>query len=110
MRVEKLAMATAIVITQAGPNKAPFPALLNRDKAPEEKRRTMNEQKGSRTGNGSPAANMSNSIQDRIPHAPGGGDALMRLDDVVMLLIDNQTGLFQLLKTILMSERQDNKH
>src|SRR6476659_141329 len=52
----------------------------------------MNEHKVSRTGNGSPAASKSNAIQDGIAHAPGGGDALLRLDDVVMLVLDHHPG------------------
>jgi len=90
------------------PNKSSLPALLSRDNAPVEEGRIMNEQKVSRTGNGSPAANKSNSIQDGIPHAPGGGDALMRLDDVVMLLLDHQSGLFQVVKDIPVAELRAN--
>ena len=68
----------------------------------------MNEHKVSRTGNGSPAAKRPNSIQDGIPHAPGGGDALLRLDDVVMLLLDHQSGLFQVVKDIPVEELRAN--
>jgi nicotinamidase-related amidase len=60
----------------------------------------MNEQRTSRTGNGSPAAEKPNAIHDGIAHAPGGGDALIRPDDVVMLLLDHQSGLFQVVKDI----------
>jgi len=68
----------------------------------------MNEQKVSRTGNGSPAAKKPNAIQDGIPHAPGGGDALIRLDDVVMLLLDHQSGLFEVVKDIPVAELRAN--
>src|SRR5215475_13868163 len=64
----------------------------------------MKEQKGS--GNG--AGYRPNAIQDGIPHAPGGGDALMRLDDVVMLLLDHQSGLFQVVKDIPVAELRAN--
>lgn len=68
----------------------------------------MNQQEVSRTGNGSAAAYKPNFIQDGIPHAPGGGDALMRLDDVVMLLLDHQSGLFQVVKDIPVAELRAN--
>ena len=68
----------------------------------------MNEHKVSATGNGSPAAKRPNSIQDGIAHAPGGGDALLRLDDVVMLLLDHQSGLFQVVKDIPVAELRAN--
>jgi hypothetical protein len=67
----------------------------------------MNEQRAPLTTNGSPAAK-SNAIQDGIAHAPGGGDALMRLDDVVMLLLDHQSGLFQVVKDIPVAELRAN--
>ena len=67
----------------------------------------MNERKVPATDNGS-TASKSNSIQDGIPHAPGGGDALMRLDDVVMLLLDHQSGLFQVVKDIPVAELRAN--
>jgi nicotinamidase-related amidase len=60
----------------------------------------MNDRRTPQSGNGSPARYKSNSIQDGIPHAPGGGDALFRLDDLVMLLLDHQSGLFQVVKDI----------
>lgn len=66
----------------------------------------MNEQRVS--GNGSPGGKKPNSIQDGIPHAPGGGDALMRLDDVVMLLLDHQSGLFEVVKDIPVAELRAN--
>jgi nicotinamidase-related amidase len=68
----------------------------------------MNEHKVSRTGNGSPAASKSNSIQDGLAHAKGGGDALLRLDDVVMLLLDHQSGLLQVVKDIPVDELRAN--
>ncbi len=68
----------------------------------------MNEHRVSRTGNGSPAATKPNSIQDGIVHATGGGDALLRLDDVVMLLLDHQSGLFQVVKDIPVAELRAN--
>lgn len=60
----------------------------------------MNDRRTPHSGNGSPATYKPNSIQDGIPHAPGGGDALFRLDDLVMLLLDHQSGLFQVVKDI----------
>jgi nicotinamidase-related amidase len=68
----------------------------------------MSEQRVSQTGNGSSGAYKSNGIQDGIPHAAGGGDALMRLDDVVMLLLDHQSGLFQVVKDIPVAELRAN--
>src|SRR5215467_9266438 len=68
----------------------------------------MNERKVSPTGNGLPTAYQSNAIQDGLPHAEGGGDALMRLDDVVMLLLDHQSGLFQVVKDIPVAELRAN--
>src|ERR1051326_6432903 len=67
----------------------------------------MNERKVSPSGNGSPASK-SNAIQDGIPHAPGGGDALLRADDVVMLLLDHQSGLFQVVKDIPVADLRAN--
>jgi nicotinamidase-related amidase len=68
----------------------------------------MNEHKVSRTGNGSPATSKSNAIQDGLVHAKGGGDALLRLDDVVMLLLDHQSGLLQVVKDIPVDELRAN--
>jgi len=68
----------------------------------------MNEQRVSHAGNGSAGAYRPNAIQDGIPHAPGGGDALMRLDDVVMLLLDHQSGLFQVVKDIPVADLRAN--
>ena len=67
----------------------------------------MNERKVSAAVSGPPASK-SNSIQDGIPHSRGGGDALMRLDDVVMLLLDHQSGLFQVVKDIPVAELRAN--
>jgi nicotinamidase-related amidase len=50
----------------------------------------------------------SNAIRDGIAHAPGGGDALLRLDDVVLLLLDHQSGLFQVVKDISVAELRAN--
>src|SRR6266436_6777584 len=50
----------------------------------------------------------SNSIQDGIRHAPGGGAALMHPGDVALLLLDHQTGLFQTVKDISVSELRAN--
>src|SRR5713226_3133963 len=50
----------------------------------------------------------SNSIQDGIRHAPGGGAALMKAADVALLLLDHQSGLFQTVKDISVSELRAN--
>jgi hypothetical protein len=39
-----------------------------------------------------------NYIHDGIEHDPGGGKALLDPTDVVMLLLDHQSGLFQSVK------------
>ena len=49
-----------------------------------------------------------NSIRDGIPHAPGGGDALINPDDTLLLLLDHQTGLFQVVKDISVAELRAN--
>jgi nicotinamidase-related amidase len=67
----------------------------------------MNNHKLSQTSNGSPASRP-NPIQDGIAHAAGGGDALLRLDDVVILLLDHQSGLFQAVKDIPVAELRAN--
>ncbi len=59
------------------------------------------------TNNGS-AAKGSNGIQDGIPHAPGGGEALLRLDDVLLLLLDHQSGLLQVVKDIPVTDLRAN--
>jgi hypothetical protein len=50
----------------------------------------------------------SNPIRDGIEHAPGGGDALLRLDGVAFLLLDHQAGLFQVVKDIGIAELRAN--
>ena len=64
----------------------------------------MTERKATQIGRGMP----SNAIQDGIEHAEGGGDALMRLDDVLMLLLDHQSGLFQVVKDIPAADLRAN--
>jgi nicotinamidase-related amidase len=59
----------------------------------------------SRSNNGN---HNSNAIHDGITHAPGGGDALIHLDDVVFLLLDHQAGLFQVVKDINVAELRAN--
>jgi nicotinamidase-related amidase len=49
-----------------------------------------------------------NAIHDGIEHAPGGGKALIDTTDVVMLLLDHQTGLFQNVKDISITELRAN--
>ena len=58
-----------------------------------------------RAGN---TASTSNAIHDGIAHAPGGGDALIHLDDAVFLLLDHQSGLFQVVKDISVAELRAN--
>jgi nicotinamidase-related amidase len=58
--------------------------------------------------NGGNKTQSSNGIRDGIAHAPGGGDALLRLDDVVFLLLDHQAGLFQVVKDISVAELRAN--
>src|SRR5678816_3118088 len=50
----------------------------------------------------------SNSIQDGIRHAPGGGVALMHPANTALLLLDHQSGLFQTVKDISVSELRAN--
>ena len=50
----------------------------------------------------------SNSIQDGIRHAPGGGAALMHPDDTLLLLLDHQAGLLQVVKDISVSQLRAN--
>ena len=50
----------------------------------------------------------SNSIQDGIRHAPGGGVALMNPANTALLLLDHQSGLFQTVKDISVSELRAN--
>lgn len=68
----------------------------------------MNDHKMSQTSNGSTAASKPNPIQDEIAHAPGGGDALLRPNDVLMLFLDHQSGLFQAVKDIPVAELRAN--
>jgi len=49
-----------------------------------------------------------NEIHDGIEHAPGGGKALLDPTDVVMLLLDHQSGLFQNVKDISITELRAN--
>lgn len=49
-----------------------------------------------------------NAIHDGIDHEPGGGKALLDPTDVVMLLLDHQTGLFQNVKDISITELRMN--
>ena len=58
--------------------------------------------------NGANKTQSSNGIRDGIVHAPGGGDALLHLDDVVFLLLDHQSGLFQVVKDISVAELRAN--
>jgi len=67
----------------------------------------MTERNASRPSNGTPIQS-SNAIRDGIAHAPGGGDALLRLEDVVFLLLDHQAGLFQVVKDITVSQLRAN--
>jgi len=60
------------------------------------------------TGNKAPSAYKPNPIQDGIAHAPGGGDALIRADDALILLLDHQSGLFQVVKDIPVAELRAN--
>lgn len=53
-------------------------------------------------------ASKANPIQDGTEHAPGGGDALLRLDDVLFLLLDHQSGLFQTVKDVPVAELRTN--
>jgi len=58
--------------------------------------------------NGANKTQSPNGIRDGIAHAPGGGDALLHLDDVVFLLLDHQAGLFQVVKDISVAELRAN--
>jgi nicotinamidase-related amidase len=49
-----------------------------------------------------------NAIHDGIEHEPGGGKALMDPTDVAMLLLDHQSGLFQNVKDISITELRTN--
>ena len=49
-----------------------------------------------------------NSIHDGIEHEPGGGKGLLDPTDTVLLLLDHQTGLFQVVKDISVAELRAN--
>lgn len=49
-----------------------------------------------------------NAIHDGIEHEPGGGKALLDPTDTVILLLDHQTGLFQVVKDISVAELRAN--
>src|SRR5215475_1559019 len=49
-----------------------------------------------------------NAIHDGIAHEPGGGKALLDPTDVVFLLLDHQSGLFQNVKDISVAELRAN--
>ena len=49
-----------------------------------------------------------NSITDGIPHAPGGGKALINPSDAVILLLDHQSGLVQVSKDIGAADLRNN--
>lgn len=49
-----------------------------------------------------------NQIHDGIEHEPGGGKALLDPTDAALLLLDHQSGLFQTVKDISVSQLRDN--
>ena len=49
-----------------------------------------------------------NAIHDGIEHEPGGGRGLLDPTDTVLLLLDHQTGLFQVVKDISVAELRAN--
>ena len=49
-----------------------------------------------------------NPIRDGIEHEPSGGRALMDSSDTVMLLLDHQSGLFQVVKDIEVAQLRAN--
>jgi nicotinamidase-related amidase len=49
-----------------------------------------------------------NAIHDGIEHEPGGGKALLDPTDTALLLLDHQSGLFQTVKDISMTELRAN--
>jgi nicotinamidase-related amidase len=49
-----------------------------------------------------------NAIHDGIEHEPGGGQALLDPTDVALLLLDHQSGLFQNVKDISITELRAN--
>ena len=61
------------------------------------------------TGNGSIfKPDGKNAIHDGIEHEPGGGKALLDSTDVAILLLDHQSGLFQNVKDISITELRAN--
>lgn len=49
-----------------------------------------------------------NAITDGLPHSPEGGKALMNPSDTVILLLDHQSGLFQVVKDIPVADLRAN--
>jgi nicotinamidase-related amidase len=49
-----------------------------------------------------------NAIHDGIEHEPGGGKALLDPTDTALLLLDHQSGLFQTVKDISVTELRSN--
>src|SRR6201988_2898608 len=49
-----------------------------------------------------------NAIHDGIEHEPGGGKALLDPTDTLFLLLDHQSGLFQIVKDITVTELRAN--
>src|ERR687895_1103641 len=49
-----------------------------------------------------------NAIHDGVEHEPGGGKGLLDPTDTVFLLLDHQTGLFQVVKDISVAELRAN--
>jgi hypothetical protein len=49
-----------------------------------------------------------NSIHDGIEHEPGGGRGLRDPTDALLLLLDHQSGLFQVVKDISVAELRAN--
>jgi nicotinamidase-related amidase len=49
-----------------------------------------------------------NSIRDGIEHEPGGGKALINPADTALLLLDHQSGLFQVVKDIEVAQLRAN--
>lgn len=65
----------------------------------------MRDTRASRSNKGK--THNTNSISDGIAHAPGGAGPL-HLDDVAFLLLDHQSGLFQVVKDISIAELRAN--
>lgn len=49
-----------------------------------------------------------NSIRDGIEHDPGGGKALINPEDILLLLLDHQAGLFEVVKDIEVAQLRAN--